>query len=297
MTLRISLLFLSVFLTGCESNKDNAVNLKFYLKKNSGETLPLADIDVFLVSPSTLQKALSFRSSIRTDYCPQLVSDDLVTQLKKKDYKGPWHPEEIDRVEPVLDAMARTLGGMKNEVYRSAAIREITNSGSAGSNTYELKQDFPETKIGKISFNLKADNYARKAKEAGKSVYKLFIEESEINTTNISGDISMNIQDGSFVVASTIVENHIVAWIIPSSSIEQDNFEITGKQSFILKFIPSTALGLLEESPSLKFWFQGTLITKNNALEALLVSDEFYTAAKTAMQDLRSEDWHMKYGD
>ena len=258
MTTRIPLIFLTAFLTGCESNKDNAVNLKFYLKRKSGETLPLADMNVFVVSPSTLQKALGYRSSIRADYYPQLVSDDLVTQLKKKDYKGPWHPEEIDKVEPVLDAMARTLGGMKNEVYRSAGTRELSNSGFAGSHTYELKQDFPETQLGKISFNLKADNYARKAKKAGRSVYKLFTEESGVNSTNISGDISMDIQDGSFVIASNIVEDHIVAWIIPSSSIKQDNFEITGKQSFILKFIPSTALGILEEIPSLTFWFQGT---------------------------------------
>ena len=294
------LLLLPVLLVGCGENSANTVDLKFYLKKTSGETLPLADLELIVVDKETLKKALRERSSIKKHFAQSLVNEELVTKLKGKRYTGPWHPEEIDNVEPMLDAMAEKLGGDgASEIYSSAAVCHLVNGALSGSQVFELKAEWESSsnnRISEIGHKLKASQYASEAKKAGRAVYEMFVDgRGETFSTNISGEASVKIRGNQYLFAATIVANTLVAWILPASDLNGDVVEVTQAEAFILEYIPDTIAGLHSESASLKFWFGGNVVTEDNALPALLVSDEFYIAAKAAMGELGSQDWHMQF--
>ena len=294
------LLLLPVLLVGCGENSANTVDLKFYLKKTSGETLPLADLELIIVDKKVLKKALLERQSIKDHFAQSLVNEELVTKLKKKGYTGPWHPQEIDNVEPMLDAMAEKLGGAgASDIYSSAAVSHLVNGALSGSQVFELKTEWGSSsnnRISEIGHKLKASQYASEAKKSGRAVYEMFVDgKDETFSTYISGEASVKIKGTQYLLAATIVANTLVAWILPASDLNGDVVEVTQAEAFILEYIPDTIAGLHSEPASLKFWFGGNVVTEDNALPALLVSDEFYIAAKTAMGELGSQDWHMQF--
>ena len=278
-------------------NIDPKKEITFYLTRKNSEILPLADLEVVTFDRETLEKVLKVRQSIKEHYAKPIVSEELINNLKEKGYNGTWIPQEIDNVEPLVNSIAKESGVAKGVIFSDASSYTFIN-GLLGARDL-IGFDKYVDKLTEDQRMRESHKHTYEAAKASKVAAKIITESKSFKSyrTDISGKVSLSLKNDQFVFASAIISNTLVAWILPVSYISEGNVEINNRSAFILKYIPTTARGLRDEIPQLKFFFVGKLITQQYAQSALILSDEFYIAAKTVMGNLRSENWGLKFED
>jgi hypothetical protein len=289
LSLPLAILGLSL-LSGCGGKKESEITI--YLKKNSGDIVRVPECEVSVLTKDTIEKIHKMRKSIKDHYMIRMVGEDTEKKLKERNYSGPWHPEEIDVLETVYEQMSKCLGCSIEEIANeSSATRLVYGLSVAGDTRAELKREWEDVSAATAALQrtlqfMINNRPSLVAKEAGqKAVSLIAAERKSTFKTNLDGKAKIQLSQDDFVFMFCLVDNTLVAWILPANTIQSPGAEISQSEAFVIESFPQSVAELHDDQATLEFFFNDTPLGEDNVLPALLLSDEFYNASKNAIKE------------
>jgi hypothetical protein len=250
-------LFAAVLFSSCGKRE---VQATFLLKKTTGETIPVAARDVYVLDKATVEKILRLRQTFK-DSLTTLFDKETRAKLTAKGFDGPWSIEEINKLDQLIASISAKTGVPVDELQGSQRGANFANS-------------IMSSALAKLGRSPESDNVVniqsgRKALAAATDQTLKLLHTSEQNIkTDANGMATVKIGKGDFLFIVESTGNFVAAWLLPNDKLQSQKSIFSQKDAIFAGE---------SESPANYFFTPVPLI---NNPEQLLLSDEAFAATE-----------------